>query len=490
MTDHAWYWTQATGLIRLAELAGGTTSEALGVSADGLTVVGYSDDATGHIHAVVWPNLGAPVNLGELAGGLTSVARGISADGTTIVGDSHTGTNPVTGQSDSTACYWRNQAAPVALSKLNAGTWAQAYAANTNGSVIVGTAADGSDSGHQKAVSWTSGVIANIGPTGTSSVFGLAYAVDGAGDVITGNANMASPPNISNEQAFRWTSGGGMVGEGLISGGFFSAAQGIDAGGTILAGVGDAADGHNHAFRWTSGGGYVTQANYSTGNAANGEGISSNGVRIVGSASGGGLSNSHAVYWDSNGAAVFLGFLPGGTYSIARAASSDGSTIVGYGDYSLPPSGLACGVARSTSNLSVVWQPPSVGAPTSYNVRYQLAGAATWTEIDGITTTETFLTGLAPGQFYTIEVASVVGTSASAWSDPITCGTASDLVTDGAGSAPPVLTPVPLSYDDRRTVINTAWTVPGQICILQLYPMPVTITATIPEVEVGDTPSQ
>src|ERR1044072_1580098 len=41
---------------------------------------------------------------------------------------------------------------------------------------------------------------------------------------------------------------------------------------------------------------------------------------------------THAVYWQSSGAAQDLGFLPGGTYSIAQGVNHDGSVIVGFGD--------------------------------------------------------------------------------------------------------------------------------------------------------------
>lgn len=51
------------------------------------------------------------------------------------------------------------------------------------------------------------------------------------------------------------------------------------------------------------------------------------------------------------------------------------------------------------------------------------------------------------------------------------------------------LTPAPLGYNDVRIVLDTAWTTDGVWCILQHYPMPITVLAIVPEVEVGDTPN-
>lgn len=48
-------------------------------------------------------------------------------------------------------------------------------------------------------------------------------------------------------------------------------------------------------------------------------------------------------------------------------------------------------------------------------------------------------------------------------------------------------TPIALATGDQRLVITPTWTVPGQMCIQQDYPLPATVLGVIPEITVGDT---
>ena len=73
----------------LGYLPGDTFSNALGVSADGSTVVGSSGD-----EAFLWTSGGGMVGLGDLSGGgFRSVARGVSGDGSIVVGSGHSATS-------------------------------------------------------------------------------------------------------------------------------------------------------------------------------------------------------------------------------------------------------------------------------------------------------------------------------------------------------------------------------------------------------------
>ena len=89
--SQAFRWTQATGMIGLGDLAGGTfLSEARGISADGATIVGYSDSGTGG-EAFRWAQATGMVGLGFLPTNLSysfSAAYAASVDGTVIVGES------------------------------------------------------------------------------------------------------------------------------------------------------------------------------------------------------------------------------------------------------------------------------------------------------------------------------------------------------------------------------------------------------------------
>lgn len=48
-------------------------------------------------------------------------------------------------------------------------------------------------------------------------------------------------------------------------------------------------------------------------------------------------------------------------------------------------------------------------------------------------------------------------------------------------------TPIPLFTGDIRLVLDPLWDVPGQLCLQQDYPLPMTITGIMPEINVGDT---
>src|SRR3954470_23984195 len=65
----------------LAPLPGATSSNAMGISADGRVVVDLSN------HAVRWVAAAAPQDLGLLPGGITSQGAAASADGSFITGN-------------------------------------------------------------------------------------------------------------------------------------------------------------------------------------------------------------------------------------------------------------------------------------------------------------------------------------------------------------------------------------------------------------------
>lgn len=86
----AFRWTQVGGFQGLGYLPGGSAlSSALGVSADGSVVVGFSYSASG-TEAFRWTETGGMVGLGDFPGGLFhSAALGVSADGSVVVGYGH-----------------------------------------------------------------------------------------------------------------------------------------------------------------------------------------------------------------------------------------------------------------------------------------------------------------------------------------------------------------------------------------------------------------
>jgi probable HAF family extracellular repeat protein len=87
LPGEAFRWTQADGLVGLGDLPGGIFgSQAHGVSADGAVVVGRSYSALG-LEAFRWTEADDMIGLGDLDGGrFLSIANGVSGDGAVVVG--------------------------------------------------------------------------------------------------------------------------------------------------------------------------------------------------------------------------------------------------------------------------------------------------------------------------------------------------------------------------------------------------------------------
>ncbi len=190
----------------LGDLPGGTFgSRALGVSADGLTVVGWSSITSGN-EAFHWTSGGGMVGLGDLPGSsFLSIAYGISADGSTVVGQGKSALG-------FEAFRWKDL--------------------NGNGLIDPNETLDT----HPEF---------GLGDLPGGSFSSKAYGVSADGLIVVGMGTSAS-----GTEAFRWTSGGGMVGLGDLSGGsFFSEAYDTSADGSIVVGQGTSASG-NEAFIW------------------------------------------------------------------------------------------------------------------------------------------------------------------------------------------------------------------------------------------------
>jgi len=67
------------------------------------------------------------------------------------------------------------------------------------------------------------------------------------------------------EEAFRWTSGGGMVGLGFLPGGDESRALDVSADGSVVIGSGNSNQAPEEAFRWTASDGMVSLGSLSMG---------------------------------------------------------------------------------------------------------------------------------------------------------------------------------------------------------------------------------
>lgn len=435
--DRAYRYTAATGLVRLPEPPDTEVSRASGVSSDTGTICGTCGEVFGPTTAVVWEHDGTTVTVLPVPIGWgSSQANGISQDGHVVVGkaiDLFGHNQPV---------RWLDKGAAVPLGRLNDGQGGEALGADHDGGIIVGLAQDGFDNDHAKAVYWKFAVdlysatsISPVSPPFDGLSFGAAHGVvvlTPTTWAIAGGQNFAlSDP--SPQEGFGWIIDvQGMVDFGQVdssSPANFTIFNGVATNDAWnFVGVGNAIDGAvvmPFICSTTVNVGGVspvletaalnTLALLSGADRGGALAISDDGTTAVGYNYGSGIS-TRAVKWFNVKTAtlpepdpVFLGFLPGGTYSVAAATTTAGGVIVGYAD---------------TSDI-----PPPPFPPATPPVV------------------------LMANRFAT------------------------------------PLTPEPLSYKDVRVVLDTEWTTTGEWCLLQTYPMPVTVLAVVPEIEVGDTPA-
>jgi probable HAF family extracellular repeat protein len=260
----------------LGDLPGGTfASVATSVSEDGKVVAGYSSTTNGY-EAIRWTAATGLQRLGELSGGaFASFGNAISADGTTVVGNSQSA-------SGDQAFRWTEATGMVGLGDLPGSSFFSfATGVSSNGTVVVGFSISALSGTRPEAFRWTpTNGMTGLGDLPGGNFNSRAWGVSADGSVIVGEGSSAS--SGTNVEAFRWTSSG-MTGLGDLSGGaFHSIAYAISADGSVIAGYGTPASGTHAAFRWTAASGMSA-----------------------------------------------LGTLSCDTWSIARATSGDGSTIVG-----------------------------------------------------------------------------------------------------------------------------------------------------------------
>jgi len=230
--NEAFIWTQSSGLVGLGFLSGSTGSTANDVSADGTRVVGGT--TIGRLEAFVWDATNGMVGLGDLAGGtLNSQAMDISADGLTIVGNGTSG-------SGSEAFIWDSTNGMQGLGDLAGGTFSSiASAVSADGSVVVGRGA--SDAGFE-AMIWdaTNGMV-GLGDLAGGSYFSEALDVSADGSVVVGRATGAA-----GQRAFVWDATNGMrelstvlTGLGIdLTGWVLTDATAISADGLTITGYG------------------------------------------------------------------------------------------------------------------------------------------------------------------------------------------------------------------------------------------------------------
>jgi uncharacterized membrane protein len=277
------YWTQASGVVRLPIANTNGTDSVSGVSGNGSVIVGTIVGASEK--AFSWTSSGGAVTPPALSSGTSSTANAISEDGSTIAGDIQEG-NIYGYQLTGTTLDVFPQKPPV----TDYGT--EVTSMSANGAVIAGWYF-GAASGSEYAFQWSNGTFIPIPDTTVSS---RAAAVSADGSVVVGQLNYESTDPL----AFSWTQGNVPTDLPLPSGFTTSAATGVSNNGSAI--VGYMAAGTNF----------------------------------------GGLVSQTACIWDQNQVAQSLKqvlttdyglgtALAGWTLFDAKAITPDGKTIVGTG---------------------------------------------------------------------------------------------------------------------------------------------------------------
>lgn len=464
-TDRPFRWTTATGMVELALPLGFDRGRCYGVSDDGTVVGGVvATGAPSTNRACVWIN-GTPTVLGILSGGNAASIAGVSGDGAVVVGQCRNASNVLC------AVSWTGLGAATLLGALNGGTGGYAVSTNSDGSLIVGTSNDGF--GPPKYASWVNGVATArfTKPTAYSTL--PAYA---AGDSVyylgleyeTLTASTAPAPVPTS--GFPWSrtplnstgSGcsrnglhtcGGVSGDGLgvippdasaFPEGVYDAGSQVHDANANFAGqlstngstlnatcnagiaVGNSFDagGHLQAI-WYDGTTLRELSPLAANTNSGGNGVASDGSVISG------VSFGTATIWNQTSsttysAAVSLGFLTGGTYSVGEGISGPGTVVVGYADMNPPPPGIpspSCGDLHTANGFTAAWSAGSGPTPTSYTLDYRKVGDVSFTEVAGITGTSFFISGLSPSTNYEFKVEALNGSTASGFSPLVQCST-------------------------------------------------------------------
>lgn len=302
---------------------GGNMSYASGVSADGCTVVGMSENTWGRTLAFRWTVATGMQDLGTL-GGMSSIAKDVSADGSVVIGIADAGIWSTFNR----AFRWTQSEGMVDLGSLGGVSYqSSGFSVSADGTVIVGRSQD--SRGVWRGFRWENWVMHPLGDGGSS-----AASVSINGNVVVGDA----PNADGHSYAFRWTQSEGMQNLGTLPGGGSSSATDVSADGNTVVGVAFDANIRQRPVRWWYDGiGWQIQdLGTLGGNNGWAMGVTADGNVVVGSAQHID-SRSRAFRWrqgegleDLN--VTYAGLLTGGSgLGTASAISPDGRYIVGSG---------------------------------------------------------------------------------------------------------------------------------------------------------------
>ena len=225
---------------------------ATGVSADGLTVVGFMVDVNGRTDAFYRDSLNF-VSLASLSGLLHTKATGVSGDGSLIVG---TVSNDFFFSPIARDGFIHDRVG-VTLTVINprgdgvAGFGSRPFTEMTgisaDGSTSIGVSYSIGSSPTTDGLAFrraSNGTITSLGNLG--GAWSIPNAISANGAVIVGQS-----ANGSSEEAFVYQNGT-MTGLGFLPGGSTSNATGVSADGSVIVGYGDVTGGATHAFTYAN----------------------------------------------------------------------------------------------------------------------------------------------------------------------------------------------------------------------------------------------
>lgn len=294
---------------------GGRSSRALGISSDGLAVVGGSRSAQSGFQdeAFRWTQSSGMVGLGLMPGFRPfSRANGSSSDGSVVVG-------AVSAVNGFGAFRWTEQTAMVPIGSLSVGG-SEAAGVSGDGTIIVGYAENG---GHLEAFRWTeqSGMVSL-----TPDVHGFAADITTDGRVVVGATSTVG--------GGYWTEATGWVSIGRGPFGAVPSPAAVNTDGSVIVGSFDLG-GVSRAFRWTQQAGIVSLDHLDVGEQAVANAVSGDGRVIVG------VSGVRAFIWDAQHGMRDLRRVLTRDYGLdlsqwpdlltATGISADGRVIVGTG---------------------------------------------------------------------------------------------------------------------------------------------------------------
>jgi uncharacterized membrane protein len=248
--------------------------------------------------------------------GASSRAFGISRDGTTVVGGS------ASPDGFFEAFRWTVASGIEGLGFPAGKVNSEAFGANQNGSVVVGSGL-GEFATAPRGARWSEGAGWELLRDGAEDFNAVqARGISADGNTLAGAIQFVGGIRI---EAVLWTPTTGIQRLGLLDGNATTATD-VSADGTVVCGYALLETGERQGVRWTSDSGLEALPFLDGTDCCVAQRVSADGRTIVGLC--GPENDPEAVLWDSRGV-VGLGDLPDGIGSFLEAVSGDGSVAVG-----------------------------------------------------------------------------------------------------------------------------------------------------------------